>query len=127
MKQKSVEMVMLFDFYGNLLTERQRELFDLYYNEDLSLAEISEIVGITRQGVRDIIVRAEMILTSTEEHLGFFKRFGNLTDKCRKIAENASHIYTLNTKYYSNPEISKCIRNIAEIVHEMAQVDAQED
>ena len=74
MKQKSVEMVMLFDFYGNLLTERQRELFDLYYNEDLSLAEISEIVGITRQGVRDIIVRAEMILTSTEEHLGFTGR-----------------------------------------------------
>ena len=58
MKNKTFEMCMLFDFYGDILTEKQRKLFDLYYNDDLSLAEISEHVGITRQGVRDGILRA---------------------------------------------------------------------
>ena len=53
MKNKPFEMCLLFDFYGEMLTDKQKEMFDLYYNEDLSLAEISEHVGITRQGVRD--------------------------------------------------------------------------
>ena len=55
MKNQTYRMTMLFDFYGDILTERQRELFDLYYNEDLSLAEIAENCGISRQGVRDQI------------------------------------------------------------------------
>ncbi len=59
MKNQVYRMSMLFDFYGELLTDRQREFFDLYYNDDLSLAEIAENAGISRQGVRDIIVRAE--------------------------------------------------------------------
>ena len=58
-KNQTYRMTMLFDFYGDILTPRQRELFDLYYNEDLSLAEIAENCGISRQGVRDVIVRAE--------------------------------------------------------------------
>ena len=62
MKGKPLEMSLLFDFYGETLTEKQRELFDLYYNEDLSLAEIAEHAGITRQGVRDSIKRAEHAL-----------------------------------------------------------------
>ena len=66
MKEKSYEMTILFDFYGDILTEKQQELFDLYYNEDLSLGEIAEHLGITRQGVRDGIVRAEQ---NTELHI----------------------------------------------------------
>ena len=57
MKNQTYRMTMLFDFYGELLTDRQKEFFDLYYNEDLSLAEIAENAGISRQGVRDVIVR----------------------------------------------------------------------
>ena len=57
MKNQTDRMTMLFDFYGELLTDRQKEFFDLYYNEDLSLAEIAENAGISRQGVRDVIVR----------------------------------------------------------------------
>ena len=59
MKNQTYRMTMLLDFYGEILTQRQREFFDLYYNEDLSLAEIAENYGISRQGVRDAIVRAE--------------------------------------------------------------------
>ena len=58
MKATPLEMSLLFDFYGETLTEKQRELFDLYYNEDLSLSEIAEHAGITRQGVRDSIERS---------------------------------------------------------------------
>ena len=54
---EAVFRTMLFDFYGELLTDKQREYFDLHYNEDLSLAEIAQSEGITRQGVWDIILR----------------------------------------------------------------------
>ena len=66
MKNQAYRMAMLFDFYGDLLTERQREFYDLYYNEDLSLAEIAENYGISRQGVRDVIVRAEASMTDPD-------------------------------------------------------------
>ena len=59
MENSRVMRSMLFDFYGELLTDKQREYFDLHYNEDLSLAEIAEQSGISRQGVWDIIRRAE--------------------------------------------------------------------
>ena len=58
MKNQAYRMALLYDFYGDMLTDRQKEFYDLYYNEDLSLAEIAENYGITRQGVRDVIVRA---------------------------------------------------------------------
>ena len=63
-------MVYLYDLYAPLLNERQREVLDLYYNEDQSLAEISENVGITRQGVRDCIVKSEVLLKGYEDALG---------------------------------------------------------
>ena len=70
MKNQAYRMALLYDFYGDMLTDRQKEFYDLYYNEDLSLAEIAENYGITRQGVRDVIVRAEAILTDLEEQFG---------------------------------------------------------
>lgn len=64
----------LVDIYGNALSERQRDVIDLYYNEDLSLAEISEHCGITRQGVRDAIRHGVEALNSLEAALCFCKR-----------------------------------------------------
>lgn len=61
----------LIDIYGNALSERQKDVVDLYYNEDLSLAEISENCGITRQGVRDAIRHGVETLYSLESSLGF--------------------------------------------------------
>ena len=75
MKNQTFRMTMLFDFYGELLTDRQKEFYDLYYNEDLSLSEIAENYGISRQGVRDVIVRAENYMTEIEDKTGLIKRF----------------------------------------------------
>lgn len=87
-----LRMTMLFDFYGDLLTDKQREYYDLYHNEDLSLSEIAENVGITRQGVRDIIVRAEHTLLETEQKTGLIGRF---TEMHSRIAEAQSLAETL--------------------------------
>lgn len=67
-------MSLLFDYYGSLLTDKQRSYFDLYYNQDLSLAEIAEQEGISRQGVHDTISRAEMILHDAERSIGCVAR-----------------------------------------------------
>ena len=89
MKNQTYRMTMLLDFYGEILTDRQREFFDLYYNEDLSLAEIAENYGISRQGVRDAIVRAENTMTELEDKTGLLRRFMRLRDKIDSI-ENAA-------------------------------------
>ena len=75
MKNQTYRMTMLYDFYGELLTERQKEFFDLYYNDDLSLSEIAENYGISRQGVRDVIVRAEAAMDEIEEKTHLIRRF----------------------------------------------------
>lgn len=75
MTDETVYRTMLFDFYGELLTAKQREYFDLHYNEDYSLSEIAEMTGISRQGVWDIIKRAEESLRGTEEKTGLIGRF----------------------------------------------------
>ena len=66
---------MLLDFYGELLTDKQRECFDLHYNEDLSLAEIAEQLGVSRQGVWDNIRRAETAMEDIEAKTGLLRRF----------------------------------------------------
>ena len=66
---------MLLDFYGELLTDKQRECFDLHYNEDFSLAEIAEQLGVSRQGVWDNIRRAETAMEDIEAKTGLLRRF----------------------------------------------------
>ena len=73
-KNQAYRMAMLYDFYGDLLTDRQKEFYDLYYNEDLSLAEIAENYGISRQGVRDVIVRAEGCANTIKENTAKLKQ-----------------------------------------------------
>ena len=72
---KDMNISLLFDFYGEILTEKQQDVIDYYYNDDLSLAEISEHLGTTRLGVRDSIKRAEATLLEMEDKLGLAKRF----------------------------------------------------
>ena len=85
MKNQAYRMALLYDFYGDMLTDRQKEFYDLYYNEDLSLAEIAENYNITRQGVRDVIVRAEGILEELEEKTGIIRRFKKMQGQLEEI------------------------------------------
>lgn len=95
MSNKTIEMTLLFDFFGDLLTEKQRDYFDLYYNDDLSLSEIAEQNGISRQGVRDLIVRAENTLRSFEEKTGVVERFSNMSKLIDELECDASNILNL--------------------------------
>ncbi len=65
----------LYDFYGQLLTKKQRSLIELYYHQDLSLGEIALEYGVSRQAVHDLLKRAEAILEAYERSLGFFAKF----------------------------------------------------
>lgn len=91
-KNQAYRMALLFDFYGDMLTDRQKEFYDLYYNEDLSLAEIAENYNITRQGVRDVIVRAEGILTELEDKTGIIRRFQKMQEQLNEISSYADAI-----------------------------------
>ncbi len=105
---------MLFDFYGELLTERQKEFFDLYYNEDLSLAEIAENAGISRQGVRDVIVRAETVMQDMEDKTGIIKRFLSRGAHLDAIASAAAEIQKINYRYYDDRRIRQLTDMICE-------------
>ena len=78
MSEKNMRYCLLLDFYGEVLSDHPREMMDLYYNEDFSLSEIADEIGITRQGVRDAVRRAEETLDSLEEKLGLIARFERL-------------------------------------------------
>ena len=77
---KNLHISALLDVYGAFLGDKQRELTDYYYNDDLSLSEIAENEGITRQGVRDQIKRAEQTLFSLEEKCGYCRCFLRLKE-----------------------------------------------
>ena len=112
MRNVTLEMTILFDFYGEILTDKQRELFDLYYNEDLSLAEIAEHLGITRQGVRDGIVRSEEILRHFEQKLGLAEKYGRLSENVKRITASAERIKLINDTNYRNGELADCVNEI---------------
>lgn len=83
--QKFLEINLLYDFYGKLLTKRQSEFIELYYNHDLSLGEIAEQYSISRQGVYDILKRAEKILENYEKKLGLVEKFQLQKQKLSKL------------------------------------------
>ena len=87
MSEGRLRQAMLLDFYGELLTERQRLCFDLHYNEDLSLSEIAEQCGISRQGVWDNIRRAESAMEDIEAKTGLIRRFEENRSALEKIRE----------------------------------------
>jgi len=105
MAKDIVGMTLLFDLYGKLLTDRQRDLFELYYQEDLSLGEIAENTGITRQGVRDAIVHAEEALRGFEEALGFCKRQQEMAPALAEITDAVTRIAAMNARKYYDREI----------------------
>ena len=109
MFEKDLKKAYLLDFYGEVLTERKKEVLDMYYNEDLSLAEIADQIGISRQGVRDLIKKAEEELLFLEDKLGLAKKMVALrhhSDNMVRIAENGG----------VSPELKKEIEEISAII-----------
>lgn len=122
---KNVKVALLFDFYRNVLTPRQIECVDLYYNEDLSLAEISEHLGITRQGVRDNIVRAEKSLFDIEERLGLAVRFLNIKDKLIKVDDIIREIEASPNVRTLSDDIKRKINEILLIIHDINEIEVE--
>ena len=85
MFEKNLKLACLLDFYGEVLSERKQAVLSLYYNEDLSLAEIAEEIGISRQGVRELIKKAEEELLFLEEKLGLEKKFNEALSQTDRI------------------------------------------
>ena len=105
---KKIEISMLWQIYGALLTEKQKEYIDYYYNEDLSLAEIAQNDGITRQGVRDIIKKGEKKLFEYEEKLAFMKRMLNQEKRIEKVLVELTKIQ----KTSSDEQVEKVLEHI---------------
>lgn len=121
MKNQAYRMALLFDFYGDLLTDRQKEFFDLYYNEDLSLAEIGENYGITRQGVRDVIVRGEAYLETIEEKTGLIRRFHTMQGQLDQVAACAEAILKRNADQYDDSELETLGTKLKALAETMKQ------
>ena len=119
MKNQAYRMAMLYDFYGDLLTARQKEFYDLYYNDDLSLAEIAENYEITRQGVRDIIVRAEKTLEDIEEKTGLIQRFHQTRATVSTLRELTSQIEAINRNRLKDGELEKLCTQLSEAMEDL--------
>ena len=116
---KNLDISVLLDFYGDMLTEKQREVIGVYYNEDLSLSEIGEFEGITRQGVRDSIKRGEAVLLEMEERLGLAKRFHTVQDALQKIVRCAQDISYYNDEFGYSPKIAEKVNEIIRLAKEL--------
>ena len=92
MFEKNLELGYLLDFYGELLSERKRTVMEMYYNEDLSLAEIAAEIGISRQGARDIIKKSEEELFFFEEKLGLAQRLKSVSQKAAELKALSSNL-----------------------------------
>ena len=106
--EKNVQISILCQLYGKLLTKKQYEFLDDYYNNDLSLSEIAENNNITRQAVRDIIKKGEKKLFEYEEKLLFMKRTLNQEKKIEKVLVELTKIQTTS----SDKQISKVLEEI---------------
>ncbi|NLO82791.1 MAG: putative DNA-binding protein [Clostridiales bacterium] len=94
--EKLAEVAILLDLYGELLTSKQRDVLDLYYNHDLSLAEIAEARNISRQGVHDLIKRGERSLYKLDKKLNYYTKWSELERGIESILEELEYISRLS-------------------------------
>ncbi|KAB3531412.1 YlxM family DNA-binding protein [Alkaliphilus serpentinus] len=119
MIEKTIEISMLFDFYNQLLTERQRDMIDLYYNQDLSLGEIAETFDISRQAVYDTIKRTEKILYQYEEKLKLIQLFSDKTQNVEGALKEIIVLEEMIKSGSSNNQLELKIASIKELLMEM--------
>ena len=109
MFEKNLNVGYLLDFYGDILPERKRSVMDMYYNEDFSLAEIAAEIGISRQGVRDIIKKSEDELFFYEEKLGLAKKLKNAQDSVDRLERIASETELPESFFVEFSELKRII------------------
>ena len=117
MFEKNLNMSLLLDFYGDILTERQSEMLNMYYNEDCSLSEIAESFSISRQGVRSVLKKGEAVLVEMDAKLQLASRFIKMRDKSSEIA---SELESINADI-NNGEISSKIHFLINEIKKMAE------
>lgn len=117
--EKYTRIMLLYDFYGALLSRRQREATELYYEDNLSLAEIAEEFGITRQGVYDAVKSAEKSLEEYEEKLGLVARFQKRDENLHRVEEALAEL----TRWEGSSEKDKSSLKTA-IEHVRASLEA---
>lgn len=112
----ALEMTLLFDYYGELLTQRQRMCFDLRHNQDLSLGEIAQELQVSRQGVHDNLSRAEALLRNMEEKTGCVRRDLAMRKTVRKICDAARQLSCIK-----DPEVSVLAQQILSALSEIEE------
>lgn len=122
MVDKTLRMNLLFDFYGQLLTERQRRFFEMYYADDLSLGEIAEHFGVSRQAVYDIIKRSAHSLEGFESLLGLVERYMRNKSRIEELDQLAERLVAGVDEMAGLPDSSKeWLRETGQRVREIAQ------
>lgn len=112
----ALEMTLLFDYYGGMLTEKQKTCFDMRYNQDLSLGEIGEMLGISRQAVCDNLTRTEALLRKMEENIGCVGRDLRSRRAMKRILENAEKLCA-----YPDDTVSQWAKQIASAARELEE------
>ena len=110
------EITLLLDYYGGMLTDKQREYLDLRYNQDLSLGEIAEIMAVSRQAVFDNLSRTEALLRRMEENIGCVKRDRFVREAVQEILDAAA---VLDNS--SDPTVFATVQRIKAAVHRIKE------
>lgn len=124
---KNLELSYLLDFYGNALTEKQQEMMEQYYNEDLSLSEIGENFGITRQGVRDAIKHGESSLLELEEKVGFAAKYRQVQEKLTEMEQIIRKAKFDNSGRYGGYNGGDFDRTLDQLLHIVRSIEESED
>ena len=119
---QDLKITMLLDLYGAMLTEKQRDFLSLYYNEDLSLSEIADNEGITRQAVRDSIQRAQTQLLQIESKLGLYRVMGDIVEKAEALSDELDVLEDYNRFHGMSKPLAASIEKMRAIVNDMSQI-----
>ena len=113
---EALEMTLLFDYYGSMLTDKQRQCFDMRYNQDLSLGEIAQDMGVSRQAVLDNLTRTEALLRKMEANVGYVSKDLKLRKTLEAIRTAAQKLEKYQDKCVSDAakEILRSIGHIEE-------------
>lgn len=119
---KNLNVAVLLDFYGGMLTDKQRDVIDLYYNQDLSLSEIAQHEGITRQGVRDSIKRGEVFLFELEDKLKMYDSYLQTKKAVQSIKYVVERIENENNTFHYSNIITQNLNQLNDIIDDYINI-----